>query len=51
MVNLGLAKGRGSLPFKDEIASSLHSSQRQKDRISWIEERYPGLQGFAQLSF
>ena len=50
MVNFGLAKSRGSLPFKDEIASSLRSSQRGKnDQISRIEERNPGLQGFAQL--
>ena len=49
MVNLGLAKGRGSLPFKDEIASSLRSSQRWKDQKSRIEERNPGLRGFAQL--
>jgi hypothetical protein len=49
MVNLGLAKGRGSLPFKDEIASSLSSSKRQKDQKSRIEERNPGLRGLAQL--
>lgn len=50
MVNLGLAKSRGSLPFKDEIASSFSSSQRGKnDQISRIEERNPGLRGFAQL--